>query len=254
MKNSLILRRRGFTFIELIIVTAIVAMLAAILFPAFNRVRQNARNVTCQSNLKLLGLGTAHYLQDYNGRYMPGCGRVMATPNDSAGQVPAWSYSSTGPWWMDRVLPYVKNRQVLICPSANGLVTDGLITPRDFRGADGADGSLWIGYGYNNDYIGGCHQFTNTPLDQVALKSDIADPAQTIVMLDSRGSNGGNYPSSLAYSIRYLSPSMVDTNEDFLPGKRHLNGVYGIYALYADGHVKWDKKEYYLTTELFDRL
>ena len=59
----------GFTLIELLIVIAIVAILAAILFPAFARARENARRASCQSNLKQIGLGLAQYIQDYDERY-----------------------------------------------------------------------------------------------------------------------------------------------------------------------------------------
>ena len=82
-------RRAGFTLIELLVVIAIIAILAAILFPVFQRVRENARRTACLSNMKQLGLGVVQYTQDYDER-MP-----SATDGNSGNSaLGGWMYYS----------------------------------------------------------------------------------------------------------------------------------------------------------------
>lgn len=67
----LVRTRRGFTLIELLVVIAIIAILAAIVFPTFNRARESTRSATCMSNLHFLWQASSQYAQDYSGRWAP---------------------------------------------------------------------------------------------------------------------------------------------------------------------------------------
>lgn len=91
---------RAFTLIELLVVIAIIAILAAILFPVFARAREAARKTSCLSNQKQVLTGALMYGQDYDERIMP-----------------SWLNYNGGTYWTNFIQPYVKNRQLLYCPS-----------------------------------------------------------------------------------------------------------------------------------------
>lgn len=83
-------------------VIAIIAILAAILFPAFARARENARRASCQSNLKQIGLGIMQYTQDYDEKYL------QRYYDDGTGK---------SLYWGQAIQPYVKSTQIFVCPS-----------------------------------------------------------------------------------------------------------------------------------------
>ena len=96
--------RRGFTLIELLVVIAIIALLLAIMMPALNRVKGQARRISCQARLKQWGLVFKLYTDDHDGYF-----------NDRNVGASAL--------WMAAMEPYYKNNaKMLLCPTATKLM------------------------------------------------------------------------------------------------------------------------------------
>jgi prepilin-type N-terminal cleavage/methylation domain-containing protein/prepilin-type processing-associated H-X9-DG protein len=62
--------RSAFTLIELLVVIAIIALLMSILMPVLHKAREQARDATCRSNLKQIGIGAYLYAEEWN-QYVP---------------------------------------------------------------------------------------------------------------------------------------------------------------------------------------
>lgn len=197
------MKRHGFTLIELLVVIAIIAILAAILFPVFARAREKARQSACSSNLKQLSLAVLMYTQDYDEKLCPRYYRI-----DPA--------VAGGPHWCDQtVQPYVKNRQVGLCPSTNN----------------------WS-YGYNGDY-----------LDWQPL-ANILSPSETVMCCDIKKNIAGSYGDVHVRKPSTFTPNTVPANDEDDLGvagdaanSPRPRGVHngGANVAFVDGHVKWMK-------------
>jgi prepilin-type N-terminal cleavage/methylation domain-containing protein/prepilin-type processing-associated H-X9-DG protein len=148
--------RRGFTLIELLVVIAIIAILAAILFPVFAKAREKARQTSCLSNCKQIGLASLSYAQDYDEALVPYAGVNMG-PTLPTG-FPTANINKNALWYHE-LHPYVKNVQLFHCPS------DSYKYVGEF--------SYTFSYGLNSDYLSG-----------TALGS-IESPSETLLMTDA---------------------------------------------------------------------
>ncbi len=202
---SIVRRFKAFTLIELLVVIAIIAILAAILFPVFARAREKARQTSCLSNCKQLALGVLMYAQDYDERF------PMNYNDDHASM--RWRH-----WW-EQIYPYLKNQQILTCPS----------------------NSPTIGYMASNYVIRGSHGNVNNAM------GEITHPAETIMLCDThpyRANAWCAYPQTLGTSYqggqdcrgRVWVPHTNCGNASHYDVNGH-NG--GFNAALCDGHAKW---------------
>lgn len=93
---------RAFTLIEILVVIAIIAVLAGILFPVISRARISAYKTTALSNVKQLETARQMYITDYDGMFPPyfsGLDPVTHT------------YHPPQLYWPSLILPYIAKIQ-----------------------------------------------------------------------------------------------------------------------------------------------
>ena len=163
----------GFTLVEVIVVTGILMLLAAIFLPALARVRGAGQANSCRSNERQIGLAMEQYLADWENCY------------PSQDQTPGNERC-----FEENLQPYLHNLQVFCCPSAPHSIT--IIAP---PASDALD-YTWRVNGYLGSYgMNGMLQNLNA--------SKIRQPALTAVLLDDRTfADIGFYPN-LPYSGRH---------------------------------------------------
>lgn len=219
-------RRAGFTLVELLVVIAVIALLAAILLPVFARARAKAQQTTCLSNIKQFAAAFELYVSDYDDTY-PSVGNY-------------WASNSRGSDWVRVVEPgvpgavaaelgslysYVKNNQIYICPT-------GVLCGQKYQDPAGRE---WV----RPSYTMNSNLADNTTWLGIGL-SGVIYPSKTFLLTEENDSRLGMMTGDWNDGTFYAPPASP-TSFDKPPGEsgrtdRHGGGGM---ALFCDGHAKW---------------
>ncbi|MGI4790595.1 MAG: DUF1559 domain-containing protein [Janthinobacterium lividum] len=235
----------GFTLIELLVVIAIIAILAAILFPVFQKVRENARRTSCLSNEKQLGLATMQYTQDYD----------ETMPYGEAGNDVGGGTLGVPLGWAGLIYPYVKSTNVFLCPDDAqpqdvvsyainaflGQVNNNVGAGNSLSVFDAPSTTIMYCEVANSYLAPGALTWYQWDAADIAQGYDITSPATTGYSTWGMSSNSAAAPwggVQLATGLMYGETTANVTSDGYIEvvAGRHTEGSNFVLC---DGHAKW---------------
>lgn len=237
---------KAFTLIELLVVIAIIAILAAILFPVFAQAREKARQTSCISNEKQMGLGIQMYAQDFDEMF-PLAHRFDAMDNWTN----LWSTS-----WAITTQPYAKSYDIFRCPDDSNHncaaswmgvgISYAANSDADFPGSWVIKGPMGMGGVWIWIYPSLTMAAINRPSESIA----IAERHNSVSRDHGGDGNCTNYSSG--FNELSWGPNIAGAGRDIPDGTRSAtaawpNGRNGAVTakhnemgnfVYCDGHVK----------------
>jgi prepilin-type N-terminal cleavage/methylation domain-containing protein len=108
--------KKGFTLIELLVVIAIIAILMAIIIPALNRVKRQARNLICKNNLNQYGLAAKMYLGDWEGLFPYSFKWLFIDEGRGCRWHDASKNLNEHPELAGGFWPYLRDKDIHLCP------------------------------------------------------------------------------------------------------------------------------------------
>ena len=219
--------KRHFTLIELLIVVAIIAILAAMLLPVLNQARERGKSVNCVNNLKELGLGVGMYEGDHNDHLPPIAG------GNGGGTRPVWTQALMGPNPAAPSEPYshclgmtvgrYASNRLFRCPSMYGSY-DLTAT------AAGGGAGWWVS---NPHY--GVNEWLYTRTSGQSFKLGFfRKPSKKIFLADCWERDSGDFSIKEKGYYRWRPDVSGNRYYGNIAG-RHLSSVS---VLHLDGHVK----------------